>query len=218
MKTCARIAVDAPSSSRPAVVRADRQGDRRNEVPRGDARGASSKSSKSSPCAGSRLEVPAGDRRRAPRRGHGARRAQSRPPSRRRTAQCLSSSRAPFADGPALDPDVLVRLVVAALLGAASRASIARRGIATDVAPTFPVTLVLLSVLIAMVHAGHRRQRRARVQPGRRAVHRPVPHRRPRHAGYGVRDLCRRRRHGRWRARPDGRAHRHRRRRRWRRC
>ena len=50
-------------------------------------------------------------------------------------------------------------------------------------------TLVLLSVLIAMVHAGDRRQRRARVQPRRRAVDRAVPHRGARHAGHGVRDL-----------------------------
>ena len=44
--------------------------------------------------------------------------------------------------------------------------------------------------------AGHRRQRRARLQPGRRAVDRAVPHRRPRHAGHGLRDLRGRDRHG----------------------
>jgi hypothetical protein len=59
--------------------------------------------------------------------------------------------RAPFADGPALNPlDVLIRLVVAVILGYGVaqiyRATRDRR----DVAPTFPVTLVLLSVLIAV--------------------------------------------------------------------
>ena len=59
--------------------------------------------------------------------------------------------RAPFADDPSLHPrDVLIRLVVAVILGYGValiyRATRDRR----DVAPTFPVTLVLLSVLIAV--------------------------------------------------------------------
>ena len=48
-------------------------------------------------------------------------------------------------------------------------------------------------------HAGHRRQRGARVQPRRRAVDRALPHRRARHAGHGLRDLRGRDRHGRGR-------------------
>lgn len=59
---------------------------------------------------------------------------------------------APFANAPATNPaDVLIRLVVAVILGAGvAWVYRATRG-PNDVAPTFPVTLVLLSVLIAMV-------------------------------------------------------------------
>ena len=60
--------------------------------------------------------------------------------------------RAPFADAPPMNPlDVGVRLLTAVVLGAlvawVYRATRDRR----EISPTFPVTLVLLSVLIAMV-------------------------------------------------------------------
>jgi hypothetical protein len=60
--------------------------------------------------------------------------------------------RTPFAAAPALDPrDVLIRLVAAAILGAGVALVYRRTRHHTEVPPTFPVTLVLLSVLIAMV-------------------------------------------------------------------
>jgi len=60
--------------------------------------------------------------------------------------------RAPFADGPALAPlDVLIRLIVAAILGTLVAWTYRATRHPTEVARTFPVTLVLLSVLIAMV-------------------------------------------------------------------
>jgi uncharacterized protein DUF4956 len=59
--------------------------------------------------------------------------------------------RAPFADGPALDPmGVSIRLLAAAILGGGVAFVYRRTRHPTEVAPTFPVTLVLLSVLIAM--------------------------------------------------------------------
>src|SRR6187397_130573 len=59
--------------------------------------------------------------------------------------------RAPFADGPALDPmGVSIRLLAAAILGGGVAFVYRRTRHHTEVAPTFPVTLVLLSVLIAM--------------------------------------------------------------------
>ena len=60
--------------------------------------------------------------------------------------------RGPFADAPPSHPlDIALRLIVAVLLGGAV-AGIYRwtRG-SDEAAPTFPVTLILLSVLIAMV-------------------------------------------------------------------
>ena len=60
--------------------------------------------------------------------------------------------RAPFADGPSLDPyNVFIRLVASAILGAGVAFVYRRTRHHTEVPPTFPVTLVLLSVLIAMV-------------------------------------------------------------------
>jgi hypothetical protein len=59
--------------------------------------------------------------------------------------------KAPFADGPALNPwDILVRLIVAVILGIGVAWVYRATRNRADVAPTFPVTLVLLSVLIAM--------------------------------------------------------------------
>ena len=59
--------------------------------------------------------------------------------------------RAPFAEGPALDPmGVSIRLLAAAILGGGVALVYRRTRHHTEVAPTFPVTLVLLSVLIAM--------------------------------------------------------------------
>jgi len=59
--------------------------------------------------------------------------------------------RAPFAEGPALDPlGVSIRLLAAAILGGGVAFVYRRTRHHTEVAPTFPVTLVLLSVLIAM--------------------------------------------------------------------
>jgi len=60
--------------------------------------------------------------------------------------------RTPFAEGPPLDPaGVSVRLIAAALLGAGVAFVYRKTRHHTEVPPTFPVTLVLLSVLIAMV-------------------------------------------------------------------
>ena len=60
--------------------------------------------------------------------------------------------RVPFSEGPALDPlGVSIRLIAAALLGAGVALVYRRTRHHTEVPPTFPVTLVLLSVLIAMV-------------------------------------------------------------------
>ena len=60
--------------------------------------------------------------------------------------------RAPFADAPPTNPaDLAIRLIVAVLLGAGVAGVYrATRG-STGASPTFPITLVLLSVLIAMV-------------------------------------------------------------------
>src|ERR1043166_2485103 len=58
----------------------------------------------------------------------------------------------PFADGPQVQPaEVLVRLVLAALLGAVVAWIYKHTRKNTEVAASFPGTLVLLSVLIAMV-------------------------------------------------------------------
>jgi hypothetical protein len=64
----------------------------------------------------------------------------------------LDFLKAPFADAPPTNPaDVAIRLVVAVLLGAGvAWIYRATRG-PDETAPTFPITLVLLSVLIAMV-------------------------------------------------------------------
>ena len=60
--------------------------------------------------------------------------------------------RAPFAGGPALDwLGVAIRLVAAAILGGGVALVYRKTRHHTEVPPTFPVTLVLLSVLIAMV-------------------------------------------------------------------
>src|ERR1043166_6688419 len=58
----------------------------------------------------------------------------------------------PFADGPQVQPaEVLVRLVLAALLGAVVAWIYKHTRKSTEVAASFPGTLVLLAVLIAMV-------------------------------------------------------------------
>lgn len=60
--------------------------------------------------------------------------------------------RAAFANAPATNvTDVLIRLVAAVLLGGGVAAVYRATRNREDVAPTFPITLVLLSVLIAMV-------------------------------------------------------------------
>jgi uncharacterized membrane protein YhiD involved in acid resistance len=59
---------------------------------------------------------------------------------------------APFRDGPDISvPDTAVRLLIAAVLGGLVALVYRRSRDEIDVAPTFPPTLVLLSVLIAMV-------------------------------------------------------------------
>ena len=59
---------------------------------------------------------------------------------------------APFSNGPEVtSAAVAVRLVVALLLGVVVAWVYTRTRAKTEVSPTFPVTLVLLSVLIAMV-------------------------------------------------------------------
>lgn len=59
---------------------------------------------------------------------------------------------APFANGPAVDPwQVLVRLLCAVLLGAAVAAVYHRTSRSMEMGSSFPLTLALLSVLIAMV-------------------------------------------------------------------
>lgn len=60
--------------------------------------------------------------------------------------------KSPFATGPAVTPtDVLVRLGLALLFGGAVAWTYCRTRKGEPVAPSFPTTLVLLSVLIAMV-------------------------------------------------------------------
>jgi cell division protein FtsW (lipid II flippase) len=60
--------------------------------------------------------------------------------------------KAPFATGPKVEPvDVLVRLVIALCLGGVVSWIYCRTRRNTEIAPSFPTTLVLLSVLIAMV-------------------------------------------------------------------
>src|ERR1700758_1530081 len=59
---------------------------------------------------------------------------------------------APFAHGPSVAPlDVLVRLLIALALGGVVSWIYCRTRRDADIAPSFPTTLVLLSVLIAMV-------------------------------------------------------------------
>lgn len=58
----------------------------------------------------------------------------------------------PFATGPTVSPtDVLVRLVLALLFGGAVAWTYCRTRKGEPIAPSFPTTLVLLSVLIAVV-------------------------------------------------------------------
>jgi hypothetical protein len=60
--------------------------------------------------------------------------------------------KAPFATGPSISPlDVLIRLVIAAILGGVVSWIYCRTRRNTEIVPSFPTTLVLLSVLIAMV-------------------------------------------------------------------
>jgi hypothetical protein len=60
--------------------------------------------------------------------------------------------KSPFATGPTVTPmDVLVRLLLALLFGGAVSWIYCRTRKAEPIAPSFPTTLVLLSVLIAMV-------------------------------------------------------------------
>jgi hypothetical protein len=60
--------------------------------------------------------------------------------------------KAPFATGPNVAPlDVLVRLLIAVALGGVVSWIYCRTRRNTEIAPSFPTTLVLLSVLIAMV-------------------------------------------------------------------
>jgi hypothetical protein len=60
--------------------------------------------------------------------------------------------KSPFVDSPSIAPlDVLVRLLVALVLGALVAGIYRATRKSTDISASFPVTLVLLSVLIAMV-------------------------------------------------------------------
>ncbi len=60
--------------------------------------------------------------------------------------------KAPFVDGPTISPpEILLRLLIAALFGGAVAMVYRRSRPDIDLAPTFPPTLVLLAVLIAMV-------------------------------------------------------------------
>jgi hypothetical protein len=60
--------------------------------------------------------------------------------------------KAPFVNGPDVAPlDILIRLLAALLMGALVAWIYRRTRKSTDVAASFPTTLVLLSVLIAMV-------------------------------------------------------------------
>src|ERR1700746_1648835 len=60
--------------------------------------------------------------------------------------------KAPFAAGPKVEPlDVLVRLALALCLGGVVSWVYCRTRRNTEIAPSFPTTLVLLSVLICMV-------------------------------------------------------------------
>ena len=64
----------------------------------------------------------------------------------------LDFLKAPFSNGPSLAPrDVLVRLLVALMLGALVAWIYRHTRKSTEIAASFPVTLVLLAVLIAMV-------------------------------------------------------------------
>src|SRR5437879_12254367 len=59
--------------------------------------------------------------------------------------------KSPFTDGPAIGPlDVLVRLIIAALLGCLVAWVYRRTRKHAEFSPSFPTTLVLLAVLIAM--------------------------------------------------------------------
>jgi hypothetical protein len=59
---------------------------------------------------------------------------------------------APFANGPGIAPgEVLVRLVLALVFGGIVAWVYRRTRLAVDISPTFPPTLVLLAILIAMV-------------------------------------------------------------------
>ena len=59
---------------------------------------------------------------------------------------------APFVNGPGVDPlDVLTRLVVALVLGVLVAWIYRRTRTSTEITSSFPITLVLLAVLIAMV-------------------------------------------------------------------
>lgn len=60
--------------------------------------------------------------------------------------------KSPFASGPTVAPvDVLVRLLLALVLGGTVSWIYCRTRRETEIAPSFPTTLVLLSILIAMV-------------------------------------------------------------------
>ena len=60
--------------------------------------------------------------------------------------------KSPFANGPTVTPlDVLVRLLLALVLGGMVSWIYCRTRRQTEIAPSFPTTLVLLSILIAMV-------------------------------------------------------------------
>ena len=91
---------------------------------------------------------------------------------------------------------VLGRLVVAMLLGGVVAWIYQAHPAGERHASSLAITLVLLVDPHRDGDAGDRRQRGASVQPGRRAVHRPVQDGRARHRRHGVRHLCRRRRDG----------------------
>ena len=154
----------------------------------------------------------------AARRGGPHRRAalqDARPPaSNAGRLEMLEQLTSAFSAGPELEPlPVLARLLFALVLGSCRGlglpANAERCGLHGDV----PADARAARGADRDGHPGDRRQRRPRVQPGGRAVHRAVSNGGARHAGHGLRDLRGGRRHGGWRQRPVGRHHRHRRRR-----
>ena len=84
---------------------------------------------------------------------------------------------------------VLIRLVIAMIAGGVVTLIYRLTRAADETAPSFTVTLVLLSILIAMVTQVIGDNIARAFSLVGRALDRPVPHRRPRYAGHRLRDL-----------------------------